>query len=203
VRSSVAGGSGRRAPAAGGDGSHAPIIAAHAAGRAPATPGTGVCDNHAVGTHGADSTRTRSARRTASLAVAATCAVAAACAPAPAGGADTPSVAARFPCTSPNSLHVPCHFSTPSGNIRCLWTPSPNNVACDLVATGRGYRLKPSGHARAIRLRLARRGETLPVNQQLVFPQSMSCHDTRTTMTCNQDFGFGEFKLAPHGSHAA
>ncbi len=48
-----------------------------------------------------------------------------------------------------------------------------------------------------------RRGETLPTSQQLVFPQSLSCHDTRTTMTCNQDFGLGEFKLAPKGSRSS
>jgi hypothetical protein len=105
--------------------------------------------------------------------------------------------AVHFACSGPNSSKVPCHFSTPSGNIRCLWTPHPNNVACELLASGRAYRLRPTGRAKAIRLRLARRGQTLPRNQQIVFPQSLSCHDTKTTMTCNQDFGTGEFKLAP------
>jgi hypothetical protein len=109
----------------------------------------------------------------------------------------------HFACSRPNSSKVPCHFSTPSGNIRCLWTPSPNNVACELRATRRGYRLRPSGKAKAIKLTLHRRGETLPTNQQLVFPGSLSCHDTRTTMTCNQDFGLGFFKLAPKGSRSA
>jgi len=111
--------------------------------------------------------------------------------------------AGHFACSGPNSAKVPCHFSTPSGNIRCLWTPSPNNVGCELLASGRGYRLRPTGKAKAIRPTLHRRGETLPTNQQLVFPQSLSCHDTRTTMTCNQDFGFGFFKLAPKGSRSA
>ena len=50
---------------------------------------------------------------------------------------------------------------------------------------------------------LARRGETLPTNQMVVFPQKkLSCRDTKATMTCNQDEGFGEFKLAFHASHA-
>jgi hypothetical protein len=109
--------------------------------------------------------------------------------------------ATHFACNGPAT--VPCHFATPSGNIRCLWTPKPNNVACERVAVRRGYRLRPSGHAHAIHLNLKRRGETLPSNQQVVFPDSLSCHDTRTTMTCNQDFGFGEFKLAPKGSHGS
>jgi hypothetical protein len=110
---------------------------------------------------------------------------------------------ASFPCSGPNSLKTPCHFSTPSGNIRCLWTPSPNNIACDLAASGRAYRLRPTGHAKTIKLKLARRGQTLPRGQQIVFPQSLSCRDTRTTMTCNQDFGTGAFKLAPKGSHSS
>jgi hypothetical protein len=103
----------------------------------------------------------------------------------------------HYACSGPNSARVPCHFSTPSGNIRCLWTPTPNNVACELLATGRGYRLRPTGRAKAIKLTLKSRGETLPTSQQIVFPQSISCHDTKATMTCNQDFGLGEFRLAP------
>jgi len=124
-------------------------------------------------------------------------------APKPAGASGTRGAAARFACSGPNSSKVPCHFSTPSGNIRCLWTPHPNNVACELRASGRAYRLRPTGRAKAIKLTLARRGQTLPRNQQIVFPHSLSCHDTRTTMTCNQDFGTGEFKLAPKGSHSS
>jgi hypothetical protein len=109
----------------------------------------------------------------------------------------------HFACSGPNSAHVPCRFSTPSGNIRCLWTPKPNNVACELLATGRAYRLRPTGGARRISLKLTHRGETLPTSQQIVFPQSLSCRDTRTTMTCNQDFGLGRFKLAPKGSNSS
>jgi hypothetical protein len=111
--------------------------------------------------------------------------------------------AVRYACSAPNSAHVPCHFSTPSGNIRCLWTPHPNIVACELLATGRAYLLRPSGRAKATRLRLARRGETLPTSQEILFPRSLSCHDTRRTITCNQDYGEGEFMLAPRGSHSA
>ncbi len=109
----------------------------------------------------------------------------------------------HYACSAPNSATVPCHFSTPSGNIRCLWTPRPNSVACERLATGRAYRLRPTGRAKRIKLSLKRRGETLPTNQQVLFPDSLSCHDTRTTMTCNQDYGLGEFKLTPSGSHAA
>src|ERR1700730_14558203 len=50
-----------------------------------------------------------------------------------------------------------------------------------------------AGGARRIPLNLADRDETLPTSQQIVFPQSLSCRDTKTTMTCNQDFGLGEF----------
>ena len=98
---------------------------------------------------------------------------------------------------------VPCRFSTPSGNIHCLWTPTPNNVACELLSSRRAYRLRPTGKAKRVRLRLPRRGETLRSNQMVVFPDSLSCRATRTTMTCNQDFGFGAFKLAPRGSHSS
>jgi len=111
--------------------------------------------------------------------------------------------AVHYACSAPNSSRVPCRFSTPSGNIRCLWTPTPDSVACELLASGRAYRLRPTGRAKAIKLRLTRRGETLPTSQQIVFPQSLSCHDTNTTMSCNQDFGLGEFKLAPTGSRGA
>ena len=122
--------------------------------------------------------------------------------PTPAVASGASGTIARFACSGPNSSRVPCRFSTPSGNVRCLWTPTPNNVACELLASGRGYRLRPTGRAKAIRLRLAPRGQTLPGNQQIVFPQNLSCHDTRTTMTCNQDFGFGRFKLAPRAHEA-
>lgn len=139
------------------------------------------------------------------VAAAIVCLSAALPAPAP---ASTPAVRARdahvhYACSGPHSSTVPCHFSTPSGNIRCLWTPSPNNVACERLARRRAYRLRPTGKAKAISLRLRLRGQTLPTNQQVVFPESLSCHDTNTTMTCNQDYGLGEFKLAPRASHAA
>jgi hypothetical protein len=112
-----------------------------------------------------------------------------------------PGASARFPCSGSNSAHVPCHFTTPSGNIRCLWTPHPNTIACELLASRSAYRLGPYGHAKAIVLRLARRGETLRGNQQIEFPQNLSCHDTARTMTCNQDYGHGAFTLARGHSH--
>jgi hypothetical protein len=113
------------------------------------------------------------------------------------------NTAGHFACSGKNSVKVSCHFSTPSGNIRCLWTPKPNSVACELLATGRGYRLNPTGKAKSIHLHLTKRGETLPTSQDIVFPESLSCHDTKTTITCNQDFGSGFFKLASKGSKSA
>jgi hypothetical protein len=110
------------------------------------------------------------------------------------------AVAARGICSS---AKVPCHFSTPSGNIRCLWTPKPNNVACVMLANGRAYRLHPTGKATAIQLKLATRGQTLALNEQLVFPGSYSCRDTRSTMICNQDFLAGAFTLARGHSHSS
>jgi hypothetical protein len=104
-------------------------------------------------------------------------------------------------CSGPSSAKVPCRFSTPNGNIRCIWTPKPNNVACVLRSTGRAYRLRPAGRAKAIKLTLATPSQTLPRNQQIVFPSSLSCRDTRNTMICNQDFATGAFTLAPKGSH--
>jgi hypothetical protein len=109
----------------------------------------------------------------------------------------------QFACSGPNAAHVPCRFSTPSGNVRCEWTPAHDAVVCELLATGRAYRLRPSGRAQRVHVHLTRRGQTLPTNQQLVFPHQLSCHDTRTSMTCNQDFLTGEFKLAPRGSHSS
>jgi len=104
-------------------------------------------------------------------------------------------------CSGPNSAKVPCRFSTPSGDVRCIWTPNPNAVACKLRATGRAYRLKATGKAKSVMLTLRRPGRVLPLNQQIVFPSSLSCHDTKTAMTCNQDFGTGAFTLSPKGSH--
>ena len=111
--------------------------------------------------------------------------------------------AEHFACSTPTSAHRPCHFSTPSGDVRCVWTPSPNSVTCELLASRRAYRLHPSGHAKTVHVALARRGETLPGNQILTFPEELSCQATKTAMTCNQDEGFGEFKLSPHSSHSA
>jgi hypothetical protein len=119
-------------------------------------------------------------------------------APALAGGPT--AVAARGIC---NNAKVPCYFSTPSGNIRCLWTPKPNNVACVMLANGRAYRLRPTGKAHAIQLKRATRGQTLALNEQIVFPGSYSCRDTRRTMICNQDFLAGAFTLAPGHSHSS
>lgn len=116
----------------------------------------------------------------------------------------TPAVGAQhFICSAANSAKVPCRFATPSGNIRCVWTPVPESVACELRSSARAYRLAPSGHARKIAFAPAHRGVTLPLNQQLVFPRSLSCHDTKVTMSCNQDFGLGSFTLGPRHSHAS
>lgn len=104
-------------------------------------------------------------------------------------------------CSGPNSAKVPCRFSTPSGDVRCIWRPLPNAISCELLATGRAYRLQATARARKVTLALGRRGKVLPLNQQLVFPDSLSCRDTRTTMTCNQDFGTGAFTLSPKGPH--
>ena len=119
---------------------------------------------------------------------------------APAVAAGPTAVAARGIC---NSAKAPCHFSTPSGNIRCLWTPKPNNVACVMLSNGRAYRLHPTGKATAIQLKLATRGQTLALNEQIVFPGSYSCRDTRSTMICNQDFLAGAFTLAPGHSRSS
>jgi hypothetical protein len=120
-----------------------------------------------------------------------------------AAGASAGLDAGHFVCSGKNSAKVPCHFSTPSGNIRCLWRPKPNSVACELLGTGRTYRLNPTGKAKSIHLHLTTRGETLPMNEDIVFPESLSCHDTTATITCNQDFGTGFFKLASKGSKSA
>ena len=109
----------------------------------------------------------------------------------------------RSPCSGPNAAHVPCRFSTPSGNVRCEWRPAHDTVVCELLASARAYRLRATGHAVRVSVHLAHRGQSLPTDQQLVFPNALSCHDTRTTMTCNQDFLTGEFTLAPGHSHSS
>jgi hypothetical protein len=118
--------------------------------------------------------------------------------PGPSSASSAGAPASAYACN--DGPDVPCSFSTPSGNVRCIWTPSPNNVACQLTSSGRAYRLSPTGAAQRVTLALTARGDTLPTNQQVVFPDSLSCHDTNTSMTCNQDFGFGAFTLAPKGS---
>jgi hypothetical protein len=110
-------------------------------------------------------------------------------------------VAEHFACNE--GPKRPCYFSNPKDSVRCVWTPTPNTVTCELLATKRAYRLRPTGRARAVNVKLTRRGETLPTNQIVVFPEKLSCQDTKTTMTCNQDEGSGEFKLALHASHSA
>ena len=110
-------------------------------------------------------------------------------------------VARHFACNEGPTR--PCHFSNPRDTVRCVWTPSPNSVTCELLATKRAYRLNPTGRAKSVRVKLASRGDTLPTSQTVVFPEKLSCRDTKTTMTCNQDEGFGEFKLALHASHAS
>jgi hypothetical protein len=149
---------------------------------------------------GPSSSRARAVRR-ASLLVAGSVALAAL--PAASSPAAAPAHIARTHaiCSGPNSAKVPCRFSTPSGDVRCIWTPAPNAVACKLRATGRAYRLKPTGKAKSVTLTNMQPGRVLPLDQQIVFPNSLSCHDTRTTMTCNQDFGTGAFTLSPKGSH--
>jgi hypothetical protein len=137
------------------------------------------------------------------IAVCAALAIAPLAGPTAAAGASAVHGAGHFVCRGKNSAKVPCHFSTPSGNIRCLWTPRPNSVACELLATGRAFRLNPTGKAKSIHLHLTKRGEIQPTNQDIVFPESLSCHDTKTTITCNQDFGTGFFKLASKGSKSA
>jgi hypothetical protein len=129
------------------------------------------------------------------------------CSALPGGASARPGALARghaaghFACNEGPTR--PCHFSNPRDTVRCVWTPSPNNVTCELLATKRAYRLRPTGRAKSVRVKLTHRGDTLPTNQTVVFPEKLSCRDTKTTMTCNQDEGFGEFKLALHASHAS
>ena len=111
--------------------------------------------------------------------------------------------AEHFACSNPADARRKCYFSTPSDDVRCVWTPSPNAVTCELLASGRAYRLRPTGKAKAVHVELTRRGERVPANQIVLFPEELSCQATKVVMRCNQDEGFGEFKLSPHGSHSA
>jgi len=103
----------------------------------------------------------------------------------------------RFACSGKGAAKRPCRFSTPANDIHCQWLPSTGAVTCELLSGKRGYVLAPTGKARKVKPNLLRRGETLPTVQQLVFPHGLSCQDTKTTITCNQDFASGSFKLAP------
>ena len=112
----------------------------------------------------------------------------------PASAAATAHAAKHyFACTGGAS--VPCTFSTPSGNVHCRWSPTPNNVTCVRLRGGLAYQLRPTGKAVRVHVAAPRRGQTLPTNQTVVFPNKLSCHDTNTSMTCNQDFGTGAFTL--------
>ncbi len=117
-------------------------------------------------------------------------------------GAGHGRVAEHFACNE--GPRRPCYFSNPIDDVRCVWIPTPNTVTCELLATRSGYRLRPTGRARTVKVNLTDRGETLPTNQMVVFPEKLSCQDTKTTMTCGQDEGFGEFnKLGLHAPHSA
>ena len=133
-----------------------------------------------------------SASRLRALAVLSACAL---CAAAALCSASARSAPVHFICSGANSANVPCYFSTPDGDVRCKWIPSPNHIDCDLAATGYGYLLRPTGDARHADPHLSKRGSTLPTSQMLVFPDSLSCQDTDATMQCSQDFGLGTFKL--------
>ena len=74
----------------------------------------------------------------------------------------------------------------------------------DLLASRRAYLLRPTGRARLVHVTLRHRGGTLPPGPySLLFPQEVSCHATRTTVTCNQNYLAGYFYLAPRGSRSA
>jgi hypothetical protein len=106
----------------------------------------------------------------------------------------------HFACSKPNSAKIPCYFATPSHNIRCIWTPKSQDVMCVRVSTRRGFVLHPTGKAKPVKIDLMHTGELLPMSQQIVFPQSLSCHDTSVSITCNQDEGTGSFTIGPKGS---
>src|SRR5437899_9137020 len=116
----------------------------------------------------------------------------------------TASAAPHLPCSTPHSASRPCYFSTASGNIHCLWTPTSQSVECELLASRRAYLLRPTGRARLVHVTLRHRGGTLPPGPySLLFPQEVSCHATRTTVTYNQNYLAGYFYLAPRGSRSA
>jgi hypothetical protein len=112
-------------------------------------------------------------------------------------------VEVHFACSKPDSAKIPCYFQTPSHNIRCVWTPKSQDVTCERVSTGRGFVLHPTGKAKAIKVNLTHPGEMLPMTQQIVFPQKLSCLDTKDSIRCNQDEGKGFFSIGPSGSKSA
>jgi hypothetical protein len=117
-----------------------------------------------------------------------------------AGTGTAPTAKVHFACSKPNSAKIPCYFSTPSHNIRCIWTPKSQDVTCVRVSNRRGFVLHPTGKAKAIKVNLMHPGELLPMSQMIVFPQKLSCDDTKTSITCNQDEGAGFFTIGPNGS---
>jgi hypothetical protein len=114
-----------------------------------------------------------------------------------------PTAKVHFACSKPDSAKIPCYFSTPSHNIRCIWTPKSQDVMCVRVSSARGFVLHPTGKAKPVKVNLMHPGELLPMSQQIVFPQSLSCHDTKVSITCNQDEGTGFFTIGPNGSKSA
>jgi hypothetical protein len=100
------------------------------------------------------------------------------------------------------SRKVACTFSTPDGNIRCRWTPTPSNVACKILSSHHAYRLFPTGRGRATHLGPLPRGKSLRRNHDLVFPGSLSCRSSGRSMRCNQDYGMGGFELSRERSRA-
>lgn len=119
-----------------------------------------------------------------------------------ASAAQAPTAKVHFACSKPNSATIPCYFSTPSHNIRCAWTPHSLNVTCVRVSSRRGFVLNPTGKAARVKRHLTHQGETLPMRQRIVFPQNLSCFDTKTSIVCNQDEGSGFFSIGPKGSHS-
>jgi hypothetical protein len=109
----------------------------------------------------------------------------------------------HFACSKPNSAKIPCYFHTPDNSIRCAWTPHSLAVVCVKATTHRGFVLHPKGKAQAVKQNLMHAGELLPTSQQIVFPKSLSCHDTKTSITCNQDDGTGAFTISAKGSHSS
>ncbi|HEY1833638.1 MAG TPA: hypothetical protein VGG08_04315 [Solirubrobacteraceae bacterium] len=118
-------------------------------------------------------------------------------------GVVSSSAKVHFACSKPNSAKIPCYFHTPDNSIRCVWTPHSLDVVCVKVATRRGFVLHPKGKAGAVKVNLMHAGELLPTSQQIVFPKSLSCHDSKSSITCNQDEGTGAFEISAKGSHSS